>query len=108
MRERRFSNPWDILEKEMPTSQKRDNAHFDHLRFTFDHPRNIVLNGLNDSRWIHDGLGRELALEDWLVIGHDRSLTKGLETVNLFKIFAPLRSGIMARGLDQSLTQEPV
>lgn len=108
MRERRFSNPWDILEKEMPASQKRDNAHFDHLRLTFDHPRNIVLDGLNDSRWIHDGLGRELALEDWLVIGHDRSLTKGLETVNLFKIFAPLRSGIMARGLDQSLTQEPV
>ena len=46
----------------------------------------------------------------WRIAGdrHDRSLTKGLETVNLLKLFAPLRSGVMARGLDQSLTREPV
>ncbi|MFZ1804874.1 MAG: hypothetical protein WAU05_13180, partial [Nitrospira sp.] len=65
-----------------------------------------LLDGLNDSRWIHDGLGREIALEEWLVIGHDRSLTKGLETVNYSSFLRLYRPSITARGLDQWLKRD--
>lgn len=50
MGECRFSNPRYIFEQEMPARQERDQAHFDHVRFAFDHPRNILLDGLNDIR----------------------------------------------------------
>src|SRR6187549_1452079 len=82
MRERRFSDSRYVFEQKVPARQERDQAHFDHLRFTLDHPRNILLDSLNGFCWIHIGLRRGRLLENSLVIRHRRSLTKGLETVN--------------------------
>jgi hypothetical protein len=62
MGERRFPDSRYVFEQEVPARQERDQAHFNDMRFAFDHPRNILLDGSNDIRWIHDGLrsGRSL------------------------------------------------
>lgn len=111
MRKRRFADSRYVFEKEMPARQERDQAHFDHMRFALDHPRDILLDSLNGFCWIHIGLQRGILLENGLVIRHRRSLTKGLETVNYssFLRLYDLASGhrVYTRGLRRNQYDEP-
>ena len=82
MRECRFSDSWYVLKEEMSARQEGDQAHFDHMRFALDDSRNILLDGSNDVRWIHVGANVGDRCRNNVVIGHGRSLTKGLKAVN--------------------------
>ena len=90
MCERRFSDSRYVFEEEMPACQERDQAHFDHLRFTLDDPCNILLDGSNDVRWIHDTANAWDVAVEWPG-GRTRSKSnKGSGDGQLFKLFAPL------------------
>jgi hypothetical protein len=55
MRECRFADSRNVFEEEMPACQEGDETHFNDLRFAFDDPRNILLDGSNSVRRVHDG-----------------------------------------------------
>jgi hypothetical protein len=52
------------------------------MRFALDDSRNILLDGSNDVRWVHVGTKVGDRCRNNVVIGHGRSLTKGLKAVN--------------------------
>lgn len=91
MRQRRFSDPRDIFEKKMSARQERDQTHFDHMRFALNHPRNIVLDGSNGFRCIHDGTNVwDIAVESAADRTRSKS-NKGSEDGQLFELFTPQR-----------------
>jgi hypothetical protein len=65
MGKRGFPDSGYVFKQEMATSQESHKAHFDHMRFPFDHPRNIFLDGLNGLRCIHDGTTTRNRAVEW-------------------------------------------
>ena len=75
----------------MAACQKADYRHLDDMGFPLDDQRNIVLDGSNGLSCTHMGL-EILVVQEWTVIWHDGSLTKGTEVVNFHMSLCILQS----------------
>ena len=87
MAQGRLSDTGHIFKEQVAPRQEADHRHFNHMGFSLDDQRDIVLDGPDRVNGTHGGVNGPGGLGIMGNDRHERSLAKGLKTVNFHACF---------------------